>query len=506
MPTASQIEAPVALPTNVVRLYVGGAWAAVTADVLSAESEYSASGNADNGIGFGLAPEPTARVAFAREQVTTAWDQTPIEILFGFNGTNPRHFLGLIMETERTSTGGTWSASGYRSLIAAAPEIRSPLLYRRPVFTATSAVSNENPDSGGWGGGLGNLILWRAGGRPYAQAASYPSALFYYECETAILAPEWSWLNGGDAAQVLDELCRAAGGIAYQGLDGVVRYQEPMTFGGGATAIHYTDSADVKDAATRVSSGLAQYGDIRWRGVTRREVVDIARCAYTARRLQGVQQIYQDKTPRLIEPGGSLTLALDLQLPCYRVDRVLAAGYTLRSARTVSASELTVTVGATYAQQVNVTLTNTLGEGVGVSEVTAYGMPLVAMEEGTASHGSAGSTPRSYAVPDSVYIQTASHARRLCHMYWDFYHVARPTVELTGCGYDPRRTLGEVVLLTSAPLGIAAEAHRISGLRVSQSGTTMDLTLVNVSDLPVAADFFQLGASYADGDVRQLIY
>lgn len=504
MPTASQIEAAVAQPSYRVRLYLGGAWVDVSADVVDVDGTYEVS--MGDGLGFGLAPAPTQRVAFARERLGTAWRDTPIEISLGFNGTNPIHFLGRITGVREGRTGGEWTCSGYQDLIAAAPEIRSPLLYRRPAFTATTASSNENPDNAGWAGGLGNLILWRAGGRPYEQSATYPTALFYYSCETSIMAPEWTWLNGGDAAQALDELCRAAGGVVYQGMDGVIRYQEPMTFGAGVAAIHYTDAMDGTNAAIRAAAGLAQYGDLERSADVQGQVVDVVRCAYVARRLQGVQRVYQDTTPRLVEAGAVSTITLDLSLPCYRVSRVEAVGYTLRSTRLTTASEVTVAIGTTYAQQVTVTITNTLSEPIGLSELALYAMPLVAMEEGTATYGSASGTPRSYAVPDSVYIQTASHARRLCHMYHDWYNTPRPPVTLSGCGYDPRRSLGEIITLTSAYPAISAERHRVSGIQVGRTGVEMTLTVVPVTGLPVETDFFVLGTTYSDANSRQLTY
>jgi hypothetical protein len=506
MPTAAQIEAPVAQPTYKVELYLSGAWVDVSADVVDVDGDYTLTASSDDGVGFGLAPAPTQRVTFAREALTRAWDQTPVRISFGFNNTNPQHFIGLIDAVEQHEMGGEWRASGYQELIRNAPEIRSGLLYRRPIFTATSAVSNENPDSGGWAGGLGNLILWRAGGRPYEQTATYPTALFYYSTQTAIMAPEWTWVNGGDSAEVLDELCRAAGGVIYQDAAGVIRYQEPMTYASGTPSIHYTDSAAATDANTRAASGLAQYGTIRRSAQTRRQVVDQVRCVYVARRLQGVQQVYRDTTPRLIEAGAGLTITLDLTLPIYRVSRVSAVGYTIRSARSVSAAELTISIGTTYAQQVTVTITNTLSEPVGVSELLCYAQPLVSLEEGTATYGTPGSTPRSATVPDSVYIQSKSHADRLCRMYYDWYSTARPVVELAGCGYDPRRALGEIATLTNSVLSISGVNHRVIGIQPSRTGIAMDLRLVSVAGLPSTSTFFVLDTAYSDSDSRQLVY
>lgn len=502
MPTAAQIEAAVAQPTYSVELYVGGSWVDVSDDVVSVDGDYSISAASSDGIGFGIADAPTQTIVYSREQIGVAERDTPIRVKLGFEGTNPTHFLGTISAVDEDETGGSWTATGFADLITAAPEIRTALLYRRPIFTATTATSNETAAGGA---GLGNIVLWGAGGRPLEQSATYSSALFYYSTETAIMAPEWTWANGGDAASLLDELCRAAGGVLYQDEAGVVRYQEPFSYGAGSSVVHYTDDASAASAATRVASNLAQYADMRRSWDARGSVVDVVRCAYVARRLQGVQQIYRDTTPRLIEASSSVTITLDLTLPCYRVSAVKAVGYTLRSARAVTAAELTVSIGTTYAQQVSVTIANTLTETVGVSEITLNGQPLVAMEEGTTSYGTAGTRPRSYAVPDSVFIQSKSHADRLCRMYHDWYSAPRPPVTFTA-GYDPRIEAGDVITVTNSVLGISAEQYRIASKSPGNTGIQMEIVASPLTGLPVSSDFFVLGTTYGDSDQRQVSY
>lgn len=506
MPTAAQIEADLALPTFQVQLHDGTSYVDVSSDVVEVAGEYRVTTGPDDGIGFGIAVTPSQTVRIAREAFARSWDRRAIRISLGFAGTNPLHFVGLVEGRDRDGPAGSWEATGYHTLIQAVPEIRSPLLYRRPAFTATTATSNEDPDDSGWAAGLGNLVLWRAGGRPLEQSATYPSPAFYYSCETSILAPEWSWLDGGDGAKCLDELCVAAGGVVYQDTAGVVRYVEPFSFAAGTPTITYTDAASARTAAARVAGSLAQYGRISERARTRQRVIDVVSCTFTQRRLQGVQEIYSDRTPRLLEPGQALSgVTLDLELPCYRVDRVEAQAGTLRSARTVTSSELTISVTQRYAQRLVVTLTNTLSEPIGVYDLKAFGQPLVAGEAASASYGTpVGAYPRAYKVPDSVYVQSRSYAERLCWMYHDFYSVPRPVRTLEGCGFDPRRQLGEVVGVVSEDWGLTVTPHRIVGMRVSRTGVAMDLDVVDVSGLPTSADFFQIGQAFGAG--AQLAY
>lgn len=505
MPTAAQIEKDLALPTFQAWLHDGTGYVDVSSDIVDISGEYRVTSGPDDGVGFGIAVAPSQQIQIAREAFSRDWDRRPIRIALGFEGSNPTHFLGLVEGRDRDGPQGSWEATGYHTLIQAVPEIRSPLLYRRPAFTATTATSVENPDDSGWRGGLGNLVLWRAGGRPLEQSGAYPGAVFYYSCETSILAPEWSWLDGGDGAKCLNDLCLAAGGVVYQDTAGVVNYREPFGFAMGTPVITYTDAASAKTAAARVSGALAQYGRLSERVRTDRRVVDVVTCNFTQRRLQGVQEIYSDKTPRLIEAGQSLSVTLDLQLPCYRVDRVEAKAGTLRSSVSATSSQLTISITQRHAQRLVITLTNTLGEALGLYDLKAFGQPLVAGEEGSASYGTpAGSYPRAYKVPDSVYIQSKSYAERLCWMYHDFYKVPRAVRTLEGCGFDPRRQLGEIINVVSEDWGMTATPHRVIGKRVSRTGVQMDLDVVDVSGLPKSSDFYQLGGSFSPA--AQLAY
>lgn len=504
MPTASQIEADVALPTFQVEVHNGTTWVDQTANVVEVDGEIAAT-SGDDGIGFGAAFQPSQSIKVAREAFTVAWDRKPIRIKLGFNGVNPIHFVGLIDGLDQNRVDATWQAVSYLAIIEAVGDIRSPLFYRRPVATQTTITSIEDPSDGSYGAGLINYLLWRAGGRPYEQSSTYPNAVFYYSTQTAILAPEWSWVNGGNALQAILELCAAAGGLIYQDAGGVVRYVEPFGLASGSPTFHYTDTA--LTAAQRVSQNAGHYGDISRSVSTRFQVVDVVRCNFVKRRLQGAQEVYSDKEPRLIEPSEALALPLDLQLPMYRLDRVAHYAALLRSNVKATTSQLAISTPTRYAQRLDLTLTNTTSERVALYDLKVYGQPLVAGEEGSASYGTPSSSySREYAIPDSPYIQSRAYAERLCWMYWDFYSVVRPIVTLTGCGYDPRRTLGEIVELTCSDWSVSAQRYRITGIRVSRTGVSMDLDLVPISGLPAAEDFFQLDTAYSDATQRQLAY
>lgn len=500
MPTAAQIEAPVANPTFTVELLIGGSWIERTADVLDISTAIETTSGSD-GIGFGVGFAPSAEIRVAPEAFNVAWDRTPVRIAYGYNNNNPYHFVGLIDGLADSDDEATWQARGYDALLEG-KEIRSPLYYRRPVATQTTTTSVEDPASPAYRGGLVNYIFWKAGGRPWAQITAYPSAPFYYDCEGAILAPEWTWINGGNALQVLLDLCSAAGGLIYQDTSGIVRYVEPYSFANKAPSFHYTDTP--LDAAQRIAQNAGDYGSFS-RSATHALTVDRVRCNFVARRLQGVREVYSDRTPRQLDPGQSISLPLDLTLPCYRIDSIVANAGTIHTARTVTPAQLTITRTATYAQRVEITLTNTLGEAIAIYDLKVLAQPLMAMEEGSATYGAApGEYGRELAIPDSPFIQSRVFAERLCWLYYDFYRLRRDIVTLGGCGFDPRRAIGELVTLTNSRRAISALAHRICAIRVARTGIEMELDVVPVAGLPVGADFFQLGGVYSDAQEFEL--
>lgn len=518
-PTTAQIQADVALPTFTVELYDAGTttWVDVSADVVQVSGDYTiTAGGAGDGIGFGLARAPTQTIEVAREAYDEAWDRRPVRISLGFAGSNPLHFVGLIDGRDRDGPQGAWAAVGWQELVAAVGEIRTPLLRRVAAFTATTASSVEDPSDPAYAGGLGNRILWAAGGRPLEQAATYPAAVFYYSTQGAILAPEWSWLNGGDPAQALDELCRVAGGTLYQDTAGVVRYVEPYRLSPpSGDVIHYTDSAAAAVQSARVTNGLRQYGPRpREQSRPRRLVPSVVRASFVTRRLQTPQVMFKVSEPRidgkddgLIAAGAAAqTVTLDLERPALVLTEARVTAVILGTPDAAPADQLTVVATLVAAQRVTVQVTNLTGQAILLASITLLGRPLVAGEEATVKAGTPTTYGRELTVQDSVYLTDRAYAERLCSLYLGFYGTARPTVELSGCGFDPTTTLGQRVLFTSADLGIDAQPYRVVGIRPSRTGVEMALTLAPIAGLPVAADFFTIGQTYAASDERELSY
>lgn len=492
-PTRGQIDASITSPTYTVEYWNGSAWTAISDDDVIAVAGGHAAGIGETGLAFGAFANPGGSIDLwdTSTIAAIAWARARVRVSYGFDTSDQLvRLIGLLTERERILSNQEaafrFSVGGLDELIADTP-IYSPMFYRRNAATATTAVSVEDPGSGSYVGGLINYILWQAGGRPYEQAGSYPSAIFYYSCEPSLITPEWSWIAGENAWEELNRLCKACAGQLFQDVDGVLRFVNPLSLAPASTyTFTVNELAGISERSTTI------------------DLVGAARCSYVARRLQPRQIVYEDTTPRLIAPGETLSLVIEPTLPVYEW---ITPGSEAVNVTDIAINLVTVTPSLTSAAAGRATVSVTNGSSTAyiLSRITIYGRPVAAVEEGQARYGSA--TPEIAIGDDAgVYVQSRSHAERLCRIAVDFYGSARAQRTLTACGYDPDRTIGEGVGLTVAAWSLSATAHRIIGIEHQDTGAWMDVTLVDVTGVPTASDLFQIGGSYSAGDTRTLGY
>lgn len=486
-PTRPEIEAVVTLPTYTVEWWDGAAWTALSDDLVLEVSGAAESAGGESGITFGA--EATARATIRLDPQADVDLGSRVRVRYGFAASDQlTRVLGVIESEDREAAAVTWTVAGLDTLIARTA-VFSPLFYRRPAATATSASSVEDPSDGGYAGGLVNYILWTAGGRPVDQIGSYANALFYYACDTSLIVPEWSWAAGENAWDELGRLARACGLMIYQAADGVVRCQHALNLAGSGS-YHFT---------------TAVYGDLRSRR-SQGERIGTVRCRYTARRLQPRQVVYEDTTPRAIGGMGTLTLTLEMPQPVYDYE---ADGTTLPADTVTGCTTEGIAVSQSAAiddqaaAQLTITITNEGNDTMIVSRIQIRGRPIVVTEEGQVSYGS-GTPEREIGGDTGVYVQTRAHAERICRLYADFYGAPLPVYTASGCAYDPDRTVGEAVLLTG--LDAASLTCRITAIRHADTGATMEVDLVQTSTLPQLAETFIIGTAYAGGDTRTLGY
>ena len=195
-------------------------WTDITSSVIAVPDGASElSGGGDQPLAFGDNAESRCTIEVL-DTLTAGADVTgtPIRVTFTMDGTAIEAFVGIIQEQQEKTTEATvtFSCAGVAELVRMT-KAYSPSFYLRPAATKTTTTSVEDYTDSDYAAGLMNYALWRAGGRPYEQAISYPGAKFYYSLDQAILSPTWSWLAGEDGWAELQKLAQAAGGQLYQG-------------------------------------------------------------------------------------------------------------------------------------------------------------------------------------------------------------------------------------------------------------------------------------------------
>lgn len=497
-PTRAEIEATVTTPTYLLEYWNGSTWVTLPGDDVLDISPMVGIETASGGLDFGAASNARVSIKLAASATVLglAWNGLKIRASFGFAAATPQvRAVGIITGRQRSLFGFEveFTVAGFAELVRTTA-VYSPLFYRRLPFTPTSVSSVEDPTNVAYAAGLGNYILWTAGGRPLEQAATYPTAIFYYTCQSALIAPEWSWIAGEDAWAELDRLCRGCGGQIVQQPDGTVAYLNPLAPTPSGYALTEAWYEDVKEAADRS------------------EYIASARCSFSARRIQPQQVVYEDTTPRLVGPSSTVQITIDLERPVYDFVTRAAGVDTLPDDGIVAFDLNTYQQGyplvfANYvtrsAGRAVVQLNNNLTTPVYVTKLQLRGRPIAVVETGQASYGS-GSPERPIGDQGAIYIQSRQHAERLCRLYVDVYGTVRPQIALLGLGYDPDRTLGEVVALTVTDWSVSAQNHRIVSIGPKDTGATMELTVTPITNIPTTADLFMVGTTYAGSDVRQL--
>lgn len=469
--------------------YYSAGWNTIAAgSIINVSGSWETAGDS-SGIAFG----DDTDASIDGELLLSSWANlshlTPIRYTTTMDADNARTFTGVLAKRSRDLQTMKFTAEGMKRLIAATKGY-SPAINRRPVATKTTASSADDPTNPGWASGLINWLLWQAGGRPYEQAGSYPSAVFYYSCDHAILSPDWAWAAGEDAWAECLRLAKDAGGQMYQDASGVVRYKQVLGYGGQSTSDTLTAS---------------DYG-----GVTMDEDPGIiyatkVTCQYVPRRRLGTQQIADDTTPRPIEPGGSITIVIEPQNPLASLEQA-SAGQLKSDCLVVASFDGTPSTSYTHtldvtAARITIVVTNTGSLPLMIWRVRLRGDPIVAGEAGSVSSGS-GTIER--VLEQSPYIQNRRDAGKITAMTLAFYAAARPIVTAAGCKHQPSRAVGAALLLTVGEWSMSAVKHVILGIDHDQTGIEAAYTLAYVEDLPALSQFFIVGTTYSSGDNRYL--
>lgn len=514
MPAATrpQIEATHALPKYKVEILIPGVGYTQVLDARIADISGSidSTSNQDNAVAFGSPSEPSAKVD-AEDYVFHStyylsdpyWIGKTVRISFGFDTSDfDAIFVGPINSIRKNKETVSYDLGGSQNYLRDDIKLVTPLYYRKPIATATGVATQENPDLPGYVAGLINYAFWRSGGRPYEQkdinyTENDADFRFWYSCDQAVIAPDYSWFSGENGVTEVYTLARAAGGQIYQDLNGVLHYTQPLMFGETITyaGSYYTFTDSVFDGyEENISSG---------------EAVGTLKLTYTPRRVQPVQVVIEDETPKFFAPSETKIIELSPQLPIWEYIGLISGNnqtaVNTMQTQLIDGRAVTPTIGTVTqnASRVTITVTNPNSSvPMILYNIKIKGRPLSADDELFVSYGS-GTPERN--VENNVYIQNEAHATRLLRMIHDFYNETKPIITLHNVQFDLDRFVGELVKINSIYKN-DGEVYRIVRIDYDRLGTSMTVSLVKVTDLPKRSDMFIIGETYVSGDVRKLSY
>lgn len=518
-PTRLQIEANFAKPTYKVEvLNHAGTWYTMNnARIADLSGSADSTGNQDNGVSFGTPSDPSASVDMEDYQVDGIrymhdpyWINKPCRISFGFDTSDfVTVFQGPIVSMNRSNNNITLDLGGSLDYLADV-KIHTPIYYRRPAATKTTIASQEDPDGIGYVAGLINLALWRAGGRPKEQQGIlYTEASadwkFWYSCDQSLISPDYSWYSGDNTQDEVYRLARAVGGQIYQDTFGTVRYTNPLNF---------ADTTGYSSYFTFDDSHFDGYSE----SITKGELIGTLRMTYTPRRVEVMQTVVEDTTPRQITPfvvsGQSTIIELSADKPIWAYQGLTAfndstATLTMK-AQLLDNRAITPDIGSIeqYASKVVIAVTNPDSiTPMIITSIKIDGRPLEANDDLNIQYPDPSSAylPEKV-VENNVYVQNEAHAKRLVRMIYDFYNELRPIITLNNVMYDPDRHVGEIVQLDSQYNSNLSIYYRIIKIAHSAIGTTMSVDLVQTTNMPTSSDMFIIGDSYSGSDTRELSY
>lgn len=475
---------------------LAGIWTDISASVLSVDVANETSGNKDNALAFGDSSDARATVELPVALALSIPDDTPIRIIFTVGGTTEDVFSGVVRRQDGDLNKARLECESFKALISTT-RAHSRAFYRRPVATKTTATSIENPATPGYRAGLINWILWMAGGRPAEQDLDYPNATFYYSCEQAIIAPDWTWAAGEDGWAEALKLCQASGGQLYIARDGVVTYRQPLSFPNGSATFTFSRAV----ATYGASSGW--FTDATYQTSSDQRATKIT-CSYTPRQLRPVQPVVEEDKPRLLENGKITEYELLPRWPLYDLEYAPGSDSQLAAScfkiTYFDGTEVVQSPTDGYAhaiewtaQRIVLTISNTSDWPFVIHRVNLRGEPITAGEPASVTVGS-GTIERNVADGNPL-VQTENQALRLAEMTLAFHSASRPLRTLTGCPPDIDRYEGETVNLTIPEWSLLDAAHLIVAMRRDDSNGQYSYDLVPVDGLPRTDEFYLVGTT-----------
>lgn len=492
-------------PSYQVDVDLGTGWQTLPAGAVIAVSGLVAlSGNRVTPLLAGDTSSSEISITIKMSALSAAPRDMPIRVTYTMDGNQARAFVGTRQRAARSRSKRQWNLScvGIQKTISKT-RIESRNFIGRPVATKTTIATVEDPTNNSYQAGPINYALWKAGGRPYEQSFTYPNAKFYYSLDRAMIGPPRSWFHGEDTWNECLKLVRASGGQLYQDQAGIVRYRQPLGFGDGVTTHTFSDTGSPSSTQT-IYKDLEE--DDSGEAVPTRIV-----CPYVSRVTLPIQTVAEQTQPRLIPGLKTITIPIDTQHPLDSLEMATATTLKPEAILMIDGAGFVAPSSAwshsvTWdAQRVVVTIQNLVTAPLTLERLTLRGEPNGPGEASSVAVGSSDET-NTLTIEESAYIQQESDAEALASLYLAMQTGARAVRVLRGCPYDPRRTVGETVDVACTAFGMSATRHVIIAIDHKETGKLSDYTVVDVSALPKASDYYEVGTTDYSGQTKMLAW
>jgi hypothetical protein len=489
------------------------------------------------------------------------WRIKKVEIFTSFNGGSnyKKVFDGLLFERAESRNSVSFVARGYLDLLNI-NLIETPLFRNRKTSTFIPTGANDpakfellkaqNPTiAEGSTVGIINSILWLLGGRPFKYFSLFQptsvyyttlnyTPLFYYDCESSILNPEWVWFNYENLLGDLSLLCKASGGLLRQNDDGILEYTNVFNLKKQQSNITLTDK-DFSDLT---------YGSYNYEPY--KEIVT----TFNPRFLSASQEVFSAVFDEYLSFNQTVERRVEFEKPVWKLVNKTISGQlsdTLVSTQfktvednftatdlfgtnrrvsariqphnsyymtkyTASGSPgnfvLTKDTGVTSSQSTTVYVRNNLivdQSSLYISTVKLFGRALDSAPEDncilplTSSGISSGF--RQLNLGNNPYVQSKQHGFRFLDIAAYLMQNDRPNISLKEVPFNKNLKLGDVVRVVSTFSDID-DYFKVYSYTVSSSLATADYELISVSGLYDESDLFIVGQTYSGSSEKILSF
>lgn len=489
------------------------------------------------------------------------WRLCKVEVYASFNnGTSyKKAFEGLLFERTESRNSVSFVARGYLDLLNI-NLVETPLFRDRKTATFIPNGSSESEKydllqeqdptiESGSRVGIVNSLLWLLGGRPYKYYSLFQSSseyyetlnytpLFYYDCTSSVVNPEWVWFNYENLYNDLTLLCKASGGLLRQNDDGVVEYISVFNLKRQQTSTILTDS-DFSDL-TFTSYKYEPY----------KEIV----ISFNPRFLSASQEVFSANLNEYLGYGESVERRVEFEKPVWKLVNKTISGQlsdTLVSTKYKVVSDnftavdlfgtnrkvhakiqphsifyiskyvasgtsgnfvLTRDNGVSSSQSTTVYVKNdvvTDQSSVYLAEVKLYGRALDSASEDNCilpvTSSGVNSGYRQLNLGNNPYIQSKVQGFRFLDIAAYLMKDDRPKISLKEVSFQKNIKLGDIVRVVSTFSNVD-DYFKVYSYTASSSLATADYELISVSGLYDESDLFIVGQTYSGSNEKILSF